>query len=698
MSISQRLVLGFAGLLVLFALAVGITCVGISTVRNDAELLVYLDGPRSRKATEITGQINESLSELRAWMLSAQPASKRARAAIWVSIASSARDLDALMAKDAPAEMLADWQMARAQLAPLQQAEEEVERIANSPEEQPAITILNQEAMPLFNIIGAQLSAMLDEEAHLEATVDRKELLRQMAEFRGPLGLAGANLRGFLSTGDQAIKATFKLMSDRSRAGHDYLAAHRGLMTATQSAAMDKVEDAWAKYLPLSAKLIAIRETDRWNVRDTVMAATVLPRASRIREALLGAVSGEQGGVVGLASNQLTSRSNDLDARLDRLRQLAVGLLIAGLAMAGVLGTVTTRAIVRPLRAMTGAMRQLAAGDFATAIPGVGRKDDIGDMAAAVQAFHRDGIEKQRLEAENAARLIERERQQIAMERSTQDFGISVSDVLVLLGGSAAAMRDAALGMAQSVDRTRGKSASTVAGAEESARNLSSVAAATERMTASVDEIANQVAHAAATAREAVGRAEVTGRTVQGLSDAASQIGDIVQIITAIAGQTNLLALNATIEAARAGEAGRGFAVVASEVKLLAGQTAAAIEQIGAQVTAIQSATGQATGAMRGVGDSIIHMDEVTSSIAVAVKQQSAATREIAGSVQAVSSLNEGAAEAMREVSDIAEHASGSSQVVLTAADDVARVSETLQQRVGDFLAVVRSGSRTANA
>ena len=143
MSISQRLIIGFTSLLVLFAIAVGTTCVGISAVRRDAASLVDLDSPRSRKAVEITGQVNESLSELRAWMLSANPASKQAQAAIWIAIAANAADMDTLMARNVSSEINARWQAARDQLVPLQQAEEEVAKIANSPQEQPATTILN---------------------------------------------------------------------------------------------------------------------------------------------------------------------------------------------------------------------------------------------------------------------------------------------------------------------------------------------------------------------------------------------------------------------------------------------------------------------------------------------------------------------------------------------------------------------------
>ena len=97
--------------------------------------------------------------------------------------------------------------------------------------------------------------------------------------------------------------------------------------------------------------------------------------------------------------------------------------------------------------------------------------------------------------------------------------------------------------------------------------NVQSVASASEEITSSVNEISRQVQESSRIAQSAVQQAETTDTASATLSQAAGRIGDVVELINAIAGQTNLLALNATIEAARAGDAGRGFAVVASEVK-----------------------------------------------------------------------------------------------------------------------------------
>ena len=210
-------------------------------------------------------------------------------------------------------------------------------------------------------------------------------------------------------------------------------------------------------------------------------------------------------------------------------------------------------------------------------------------------------------------------------------------------------------------------------------------------MSSSINEISQQVARATRAAGEAVERADVTDAKVGGMAAAADRVGDVVKLITDIAGRTNLLALNATIEAARAGEAGKGFAVVAGEVKALATQTAKATEEIAAQIDAIRAATGEAVTAVRDVSASIGEVNEVATAIAAAVEQQAAATREIAASVQTVTTATQEATQAMQEVSSISESTDAASGMVLAGADEVGRDADTMRGEVTQFLQAMAS-------
>jgi methyl-accepting chemotaxis protein/aerotaxis receptor len=210
-------------------------------------------------------------------------------------------------------------------------------------------------------------------------------------------------------------------------------------------------------------------------------------------------------------------------------------------------------------------------------------------------------------------------------------------------------------------------------------------------MSSSVREISRQVQESARIAGEAVGQAQSTTERVSELSRAASRIGDVVELINAIAGQTNLLALNATIEAARAGEAGRGFAVVASEVKALAEQTAKATGEIGQQIGGIQTATQESVGAIGQISGTIARLSEISSAIAAAVEQQGAATQEIARNVQQAAQGTQQVSSNVGEVQHGASETGSASSQVLSAAQMLSRDSSRLKLEVGKFLDSVRA-------
>ena len=391
------------------------------------------------------------------------------------------------------------------------------------------------------------------------------------------------------------------------------------------------------------------------------------------------------------AAGQATAEQAIHDA--DRAKRLlilgvAVSIIVSVLAM-----VVTARAISRPVTRLTGTMSAMAGDDLDRAIPALERGDEIGAMARAVEVFRRNGLQARGFAADREKEQAARQRRQAAMDRHTGEFGTSISGVMASLTGSAEEMRRAAASMIEAATGVRQQAADTVGSAGKASTDLTSVAAAIEELTASVDEISRQVAAAAAVAREAVQRAESGRGTMQGLAEATARIGDVIHLISDIAGQTNLLALNATIEAARAGDAGKGFAVVAGEVKSLAGQTAKATSDIGGQIAAVRAATEQSITAMAEVAGVIGRMDAVSGAIAAAVEQQSETTRGIAASVQDVSGATLATLRAMEAVSGLADGAGKVSQEVLEAAVTIGREAGTLQTEVDQFLVAVRDDS-----
>ncbi|MFL5282522.1 MAG: methyl-accepting chemotaxis protein [Rhodopila sp.] len=394
------------------------------------------------------------------------------------------------------------------------------------------------------------------------------------------------------------------------------------------------------------------------------------------------------------------SLSAELDTTSDNANDVATGAFYKELALSGgatlagiMLALLLAHTTIGPIRGMTHAMTQLAAGDTTTEIPTRGNTDELGEMARAVEVFRQQAIENTRLADERDRARAAKDRQQAALDSHTEDFGRSIAGVMQNFIDSANAVRQAATQVTDGARQTRARISSTMEGATASARDLNSVAAAAEQVAASINEISKQVGMVTTSVQSAVSRATETDVKVAGLAEAGERIGEVVRIINDIAGQTNLLALNATIEAARAGEAGKGFAVVAGEVKALAAQTARATEQIGSQIVAIRGATADAVTAVRDVGSAIGQVETVATAIAAAVEEQAAATREITNSVQLVTATTSSAAEAMHEVLSIAETTDATSVTAAQAADEVGSAATTLQTEVADFLSAMSHGS-----
>ena len=417
---------------------------------------------------------------------------------------------------------------------------------------------------------------------------------------------------------------------------------------------------------------------------DAIFTETLRPNIQEMQHVTGGALDKL---LAGFNTTSDRAYQNSSDTLTEQLYLSAAATLI-GI----VLALLIARTIIRPIKGMTEAMTKLAAGDTKCEIPGRDSRDQIGEMARALEVFRMQATQNADLAAGQERERIAKERRQRAMDVHTQDFGSSVSGVMESFMAAATSMRQAASEVADGAQRTRASTNKTVEGAMASSRDLDLVAVAAEEMASSINEISKQVAHVTGSVQSAVDCAAQTNAKVAGLSVAADRIGDVVRIITAIAGQTNLLALNATIEAARAGEAGRGFAVVAGEVKALAAQTAHATGQIGAQIIAIRGATGEAISAVQAVGAAIGQVETVASAIAAAVEQQAAATRQITDSVQLVTATTSTAARAMEEVSSIAEGTDACSRAALRASDEVGHTAETLRSEVTEFLTAMSRG------
>lgn len=515
-----------------------------------------------------------------------------------------------------------------------------------------------------------------------------------------------------------------KAFADMSQVKETLSAAQLSLYdlmtTATNDSDMDninaKFEESTAKLKAIVAEFEAL-DLSRLNNADLVkLQADAVKHAQEYTESGLGTADMATLDVAtaSIFMNDATQLHAILVDDVDKLNQVVDGLrmnateatmtgareaeqlfllTVAAVAFIGlVLNWFISRMISRPITKIIGSMTALADGNSDVELQVSGRRDEIGQMEKALEVFRENAKEVERMEEEKHEReRLAAEEKRASMNALADQFEEALMGVVDTVTESSNRMQSTAQSMSSVAEQTQSQASAVANAAEGASHNVQTAASAAEEMSASISEINRQVSESAEISNQANAEAERSNESVRGLADAASKIGEVIELISGIAEQTNLLALNATIEAARAGEAGKGFAVVASEVKNLATQTAKATEEIGSQISGMQSATGEAVEAIQSISQTIGQIKDISDTISGAVSEQGIATREIADSTQQAAS---GTAEVGHTINDVASAASDTGDAakeVLEVAVDLSGHAKTLREQVESFLGEVRA-------
>ncbi|TGY90447.1 methyl-accepting chemotaxis protein [Marinicauda algicola] len=455
-------------------------------------------------------------------------------------------------------------------------------------------------------------------------------------------------------------------------------------------------------------------------VGEAQIAQVGAPTSDELRLLTLAQQSQQQARELRAQIDQLTSiyseRRTRERAAAGRTADTTRLMLLAG-ALLSILGGAATgaligrNAIAQPLKRAVARVERLAKGDLEAPIEETARKDEIGTLNAALEVFQASMREQAELraererevqrKAEEAEKEAKREAERVvAMQRQaeaeraeaerlaaiTAAFEEEVGQSVAALASAAEELRATATSMAATAEQTAGETSNVSASTEQTASNIQMVASATEELSTSIKEVGRQIARTSSIAERAARKVADAIAGIDDLEASASQIGEVLTLISDVTEQTKLLALNATIEAARAGEAGKGFAVVASEVRALAEQTERATADVTRKVNAIQTRTSEAAEAVREIETVVSEVNEVSTAVAATADQQVAATTEISRNVNEAASGAESVSRAVGGLSEASEATSSAASQVSATAESVAERASGIQSRIADFL------------
>ena len=394
--ITGRLILGFAALAAILAGAVGFTSLMLSGVSQNVDRMVNLRTPVAIQSTQLVGNLYSTLATLRGYLLTGNPQGKHDRAGMWKEMDATTADFDKMADRFTNPENKRKWAETKAILGEFRAAQDKAEAVAFTPDAYPATKLLVAEGAPRVQLMFSELTKMINEEETLEATPERKRLLKAMADARGNLASAAAQLRMYLLSGEKSDQESFTAPWGNFQRAFATLEPQRHLMTSTQRTSFDAIGKARGEFAPLPERMFALRGSPQWNQPVHVLTTEAAPRALKILDLLDGTKQPDgtrSGGIKTSQQEMLRIESGEVLDGIWFLKVVEWSLLAFGLAAAAVIVFLSARSIAAPIRKITSVLVELT-NDRIVDVPYTKRTDEIGDIAKATEVFKQSVAQK----------------------------------------------------------------------------------------------------------------------------------------------------------------------------------------------------------------------------------------------------------------------------------------------------------------